>query len=562
MKLRLATRGSKLAWGQSGLVADLLRAHGHEVELLRVVTHGDVTTAPLASLGGSGVFVGAVRAAVLAGEADFAVHSFKDLPTEQSPEFVLAAVPEREDPADALCARDGLRLDDLPTGARVGTGSPRRAAQLLLRRPDLELVAIRGNVETRLGRLGADLDAVLLAAAGLRRLGLDQAITERLDPAWFLPAPAQGALALECRADASAEVRAALAEVDDPASRAAALAERAVLLRLQAGCAAPVAAHAVGADGRLELVATVTAVDGTAQLTEHASAPSASAEDLGVQVAEQLLAAGAADLVDLSADKPKPLAGRTILVPERAPSGTAATLTAAGAEVLLAAFTEQQPLPLDELRAALAEDWDWLVLSSAKAVPALVEALAGQSLSAQLAAVGPSTAKALTDAGFTVTLIAEPANGAALVAAFPARPGRILIPGALDHSAEPTTGLTAKGWDVHNVAVYQTLPLALPEAILARWHAGTIDAFIVTAGSVARAAVLWAGLPGPQVVALGPSSAKAAETLGLHVAATASRPLAAALADATLAALGQSIGPEQADELGRQFRSCGRATLH
>ncbi len=537
MKLRLATRGSKLAWAQSGMVADLLRTHGQEVELVRVTTHGDVTTAPLASLGGSGVFVGAVRAAVLAGEADLAVHSFKDLPTEPNDDFLLAAVPEREDLADALCARDGLSLDGLPAGARVGTGSPRRAAQLLLRRPDLEPVAIRGNVETRLSRVGADLDAVLLAAAGLRRLGLAAAITERLDPSWFLPAPAQGALALECRADASDELRAALAEVDDPASRAAALAERAVLLRLQAGCAAPVAAHATVADGHLKLVATVTAVDGTAQLTEHVSGASSLAEEWGRQVADQLLAAGAADLVDLSADKPKPLAGRTILVPERAPSGTAATLTAAGADVILAAFTEQQPLPLDELRAALAEDWDWLVLSSAKAVPALVDALAGRPLTAQLAAVGPATAAALTEAGFTPTLVAQPANGAALVSAFPAGPGRILIPGAVDHSVDPTAGLTAKGWDVHNVAVYRTISLPLPESVVSRWHAGTIDAFIVTAGSVARAAIASAGLPGPKVVALGPSSARVATDLGLEVAATAARPLAAALADAALASL-------------------------
>jgi hydroxymethylbilane synthase len=537
MKLRLATRGSKLAWAQSGMVADLLRAHGHEVELVRVTTHGDVTTAPLASLGGSGVFVGAVRAAVLAGEADLAVHSFKDLPTEPNDDFVLAAVPEREDLADALCARDGLSLVGLPAGARVGTGSPRRAAQLLLRRPDLEPVAIRGNVETRLSRVGADLDAVLLAAAGLRRLGLAAAITERLDPSWFLPAPAQGALALECRADASDELRAALAEVDDPASRAAALAERAVLLRLQAGCAAPVAAHASVADGQLELVATVTAVDGTAQLTEHVSGASSSAEEWGRQVADQLLAAGAADLVDLSADKPKPLAGRTILVPERAPSGTAATLTAAGADVILAAFTEQQPLPLDELRAALAEDWDWLVVSSAKAVPALVEALAGRPLNGQLAAVGPATAAALTEAGLTPTLVAQPANGAALVAAFPAGPGRILIPGAADHSLEPTAGLVAKGWDVYNVAIYRTISLPLPESVVSRWQDGTIDAFIVTAGSVARSAVASAGLPGPKVVALGPSSARVASELGFEVAATATRPLAAALADATLTAL-------------------------
>ncbi|WP_286268498.1 uroporphyrinogen-III synthase [Brooklawnia propionicigenes] len=212
-------------------------------------------------------------------------------------------------------------------------------------------------------------------------------------------------------------------------------------------------------------------------------------------------------------------------------------MTAAGADVILAAFTEQQPLPLDELRAALAEDWDWLVFSSAKAVPALVEALAGRPLTAQLAAVGPATAEALSEAGLTPALVAQPANGAALVTAFPAGPGRILIPGAADHSLEPSAGLVAKGWDVHNVAVYRTISLPLPESVVSRWQAGTIDAFIVTAGSVARAAVQSAGLPGPRVVALGPSAARVATDLGLTVAATATRPLAAALADAVLAAL-------------------------
>ncbi len=271
MKLRLATRGSVLAWTQSGHVADALRARGHEVELVRITTKGDVSDAPLASLGGAGVFVGAVRAAVLAGDCDLAVHSFKDLPTAAAPGLQLGAVPPREDPADALCARDGLTLAGLPEGARVGTGSPRRAAQLLAARPDLAIIEIRGNVETRLRRAGEDLDAVVLAAAGLRRLGLAGRITELFDVSTFLPAPAQGALAVECRSDAPAELLAALSDLDDPATRLAALAERAVLARLEAGCAAPVAAHARMVAGRLRLTATVVALDGSRRVSEQAS---------------------------------------------------------------------------------------------------------------------------------------------------------------------------------------------------------------------------------------------------------------------------------------------------
>ena len=543
MRLRLATRGSTLAWTQSGTVADALRALGHDVELVKVTTHGDVTTAPLASLGGAGVFVGAVRAAVLAGDADLAVHSYKDLPTAPAEGLVLAAVPPREDPADALCARDGLDLAQLPPGALVGTGSPRRAALVLARRPDVRVVAIRGNVETRLARTRDDLDAVLLAAAGLRRLGLEAAITERLDPDDFLPAPAQGALAVECRADAPEELREALAQLDDPPTRLAALAERAVLARLEAGCAAPVAARATVSDGRLGLTATVVAVDGSRQLRERgeARASEAGAVALGTQVAEQLLAAGAADLVDLAASKPKPLSGRTILVPERSPAGTAAALAAAGAEVVQAEFTRPERLPVTEFVAAFAQGWDWLVVTSARTVEALRAAgidRRGPQASPRVAAVGPATAAALREAGIIPDLVAHPGGGTALVAAFADGPGRVLIPGAEDHSVEPTAGLVAKGWEVRNVAVYRTLALPLPDDVTRRWQAGTIDAFVVTAGSVARAAVEAAGLPGPAVVALGASAAAAASGIGLGVAAVAERQDAAAVAAATLAALG------------------------
>jgi len=538
VKLRLATRGSALAWTQSGLVADALRALGHEVELVRITTHGDVSDAPLASLGGAGVFVGAVRAAVSAGDADLAVHSFKDLPTAPAEGLVLAAVPAREDVADALCARDGLALDQLPAGARVGTGSPRRAAQLLARRSDLEVLAIRGNVETRLRRAGTDLDAVVLAAAGLNRLGLGGAITERLSPDAFLPAPAQGALAVECRSDAPAQLRAALASLDHTPTRLAALAEREVLARLEAGCAAPVAAYATVGDGRLRLTASVVALDGSRQVraSGEGAADEADALALGARVAAELLAAGAADLADLGASRPTPLAGRRILVPERAPSGTREALVAAGAEVTVAAFTGYEDLGTTAFAEALAERWDWLVVTSPHTPAVLAGAdLADRLAGTRVAAVGAATAAALDASGIAVDLVAEPGGGAALVAAFPDGPGRVLLPGAEAPSAEPSAGLAAKVWTVRSVPVYRTVALPLPEDVLARWP--QFDALVVTAGSVARAAVDAAGVPGPAVVAIGDPSAAVARSLGLDVAAVAARPDASGLVDAVLTAL-------------------------
>lgn len=541
MKLRLATRGSRLAWTQSGLVADLLRAAGHEVDLVKVTTHGDVTSAPLASLGGAGVFVGAVRAAVLAGEADFAVHSFKDLPTAPADGLVLAAVPPREAPADALCSRGGLGLAELPTGARVGTGSPRRAAQLLARRPDLEIVEIRGNVETRLHRIQTDLDAVVLAAAGLRRLGLAAAISQQFDPDDILPAPAQGALAIECRFD-DVEVRAVLAGLDDPATRLAAVAERAVLAGLQAGCAAPVAAHAQLVDGSLLLTATVVAADGSRRLTEAGSAVHADADGataLGAGIAEKLLAAGAATVVELGATKPKPLAGRRLLLPERAPAGLADSLATAGAELVTAAFTRTEPLGTDLVAAALARDWDWVVVTSAATVRLLGEQgfdLADRLGGVKIAAVGAATAAALRRAGLEPQLVARPGGGAALAEAFGSGPGRVLLPGAEDASAQPRAGLIAKGWTVELVPVYRTVALPLPEEIRTQWPA--FDAFIVTAGSVARSAVAAAGLPGPTVVAIGEPSAHASRELGLEVLAVAATPDAGGVIDAVLTTLG------------------------
>lgn len=240
--LRVGTRASALARVQSGAVADALtRALGRPAELVDVRTHGDVSRAPLSAIGGVGVFVSALRVALLAGEVDVAVHSLKDLPTAAATGVRLAAVPLREDPRDALVAAGGRRLADLPPGSRVGTGSPRRAALLAGR--GLDVVDIRGNVDRRLARVGRDLDAVVLAAAGLRRLGRFDEVSEVLDVDSFPPAPGQGALAVETRAgdplgDAVAEA------LDDLPSRLAVTAERALLAALETGCSAPVGALA------------------------------------------------------------------------------------------------------------------------------------------------------------------------------------------------------------------------------------------------------------------------------------------------------------------------------
>jgi hydroxymethylbilane synthase len=329
--VRIGTRASKLALTQTQQTADRLAAvGGFDVELVHVRTDGDVLTGSLSQMGGTGVFVAALRDALLRNECDVAVHSLKDLPTGSAPGLALAATPPRVDVRDVLCARDGLKLADLPKGARVGTGSPRRAAQLRAVRPDLDIVDIRGNVDTRLGRVpglpgnatdavvdgkSCDLDAVILAAAGLERLGRLDTVTEYLETDIMLPAAGQGSLAIECRT-AEAPRRAgstegsqgvlaqALAALDDADTRLAVTAERALLARLEAGCAAPVGASASRTGRMHHLEAVVCAVDGTASVRDKRATDGLTevgATLLGIELAEVLLAAGAADIADLTA---------------------------------------------------------------------------------------------------------------------------------------------------------------------------------------------------------------------------------------------------------------------
>jgi hydroxymethylbilane synthase len=295
--LRLGSRKSPMAIVQSELVAALITERtGCPVEIVGVTTLGDVSRAQLTQIGGTGVFVSALREALLGGEVDLAVHSLKDLPAGAAPGIALAAVPPRDDPRDALVARDGAKLADLPAGARIGTGSPRRAAQLLAIRGDLQTVPIRGNAGTRLRQVtDGELDGVVLAAAGLARIGQQNAISQVFEPDEMLPAPGQGALAVECRDD-DPELAGLLAAVNDEASMAAAVAERSLLEALAAGCSAPVGGYAAGT-GQLLMRAAVLSPDGTRALRAHGSAPAADARRLGQDLAAELLRRGASDFL-------------------------------------------------------------------------------------------------------------------------------------------------------------------------------------------------------------------------------------------------------------------------
>jgi hydroxymethylbilane synthase len=288
-----------MAIAQSRQVAGMITERtGRQVEIVGVTTLGDVSRAQLTQIGGTGVFVSALREALLGGEVDLAVHSLKDLPTGPAAGIVLAAVPPRDDPRDVLVARDGAKLADLPPGARIGTGSPRRAAQLLALRGDLRCVPIRGNANTRLGKVGeGELDGVVLAYAGLARIGHVNAITQVFEPDEMLPAPGQGALAVECR-DGEPELAAMLEAVTDQASMAAVTAERSLLEALEAGCSAPIGAYAAGME-QLRMRAAVMSTDGSRVLRAHGGAPCADAWQLGRDVAAELLRSGASDFISV-----------------------------------------------------------------------------------------------------------------------------------------------------------------------------------------------------------------------------------------------------------------------
>lgn len=305
--IRIGTRGSLLATTQAGTIRDQLIELGHRAELVIITTDGDRSAQPVAEIG-VGVFTAALREAIAAGLVDMAVHSYKDLPTAADDRFVIAAVPRRGDPRDALVARDGLVLGELPAGSVIGTSSVRRAAQLRALGLGLEIRPLRGNLDTRLNRVGnGDLDAIVVARAGLARLGRLGDVTETLESVQMLPAPAQGALALECRAD-DIGLATLLAGFDDPDSRTAVTAERTLLAELEAGCSAPVGAIAevvesIDEDGRvfeeLSLRACVAAVDGSDVIRASGIGNPGRPAELGLSVAAELFELGAREVMSI-----------------------------------------------------------------------------------------------------------------------------------------------------------------------------------------------------------------------------------------------------------------------
>lgn len=569
MRLRLGTRGSTLAVTQSTHVADALRALGHDVELVKISTRGDRMRGSLTAIAGMGVFAAELRGALLAGECDFAVHSLKDLPVEPTPGLVVVAVPQREDPRDALCARDGLGLDALPPGARVGTGSPRRIAQLKGLRPDLEYVDIRGNIETRLSRVApGDLDAVVLAAAGLNRLGLRARITELLG---ILPSPGQGALALECR-EGDRVIADALAALEDPDTRRTVTAERALLQALGGGCAAPIAALGVtsprdgfrssptpflsssattepDASKGSSLTGGVFALDGSSNLV--LSMGITSPEAAGLALARALVDGGAGDICDITAsrdsrlqefhDEPPASGGQqdnpdhpgtrpsSDLWPERRPVQNATVflpreegplshaVEAAGLSVLCEPLIVRRTLtPGGTLDGA-----QWVAVTSARTVATMAELGWRIPSGARIAAVGAATAHALEAAGYSVDLVPPgPSSAADLLRVWPPGTGRVVVPGSALSSPELVDGLQSLGWDARALPIYTVDPVVAPsQQLVERWQAGGVDAVVVTSGSVARAIHDLLGWPSStRVLAFGHPTAAVLAELGVAAA--------------------------------------------
>ena len=539
----VGTRGSRLARAQTDRVVSLLGAAWPALrcDVRAIVTRGDRTQRsgePLPEIGGKGLFTAELEQALRDGDIDLAVHSLKDLPTEPPSGIVVGAVCEREDVRDCLVARDGLSVATLPAGAVVGTSSLRRAAQLRALRPDLEVRSIRGNVDTRVRKMRAgEFAAVVLAAAGVLRLGLEDEVSEWLGTDEMLPAPGQGALAVQCRAGNEA-VLALLAAIDDADARAATSAERAFLRALGAGCTAPVAAFAEPTELGVRLVGMVASEDGARVVrVEAEGAP----EEVGERLARQALAAGAAEiLAEVRAAAGPPLAGRRVVVtrPREQSARLAGALERLGAEVSIVPLVAIEPV--EDAGLHLGQGYDWVVFTSANAVAAVGDRARAALADARLAAVGPATADAVRELGLELSFVPERFDAESLAAGLGALAGaRVLLPQA--DVADPALAerLREHGAVVDAVVAYRTVPLE-PEADGLR-ALDEADAVLLASGSAARAlAACGAPVERPLLVCIGPSTAEAAREAGLRVDLVASE----ATAEGMIQALSRQFGRE------------------
>lgn len=540
--IRLGTRASLLARTQSATVGNALaELAGRPWEEIHIRTDGDDTTTSLKQPGNPGLFVSTLRLALLAGEVDVIVHSFKDLPSAPESGIVLAAVPAREDPRDVLVCRDGLTLATLPIGARVGTSSPRRSAMLLAKRPDLRIEPIRGNVDTRIRKaLDGEVDAVVLAYAGIARIGRTEVISEILDPEVVVPAPAQGALAVECReGDPLASL---VAQLQDPLARLTTAAEREVLVGISAECTTAVGAHATFDGTELRLIAELFDED------QHARVRMTRKLALGDVATARGMGLFAASKLTLASD-----INPVLLVRANDNQADEQALAALGlgsiTDPYLRMTTSESRTDADVLLAQIEAGVDWLVVTSQVAVPSwsslvgreqLADALTrAQSAGMRIAVVGDRTAASVEALGGSIDLIPSVPSAAGLLAELPTDAGTVVFPhGSIAMRALPDS-LASRGWEITEGVVYETTVVPIEPVSTTLLRGNDISAIILRSPSAARAvAQHLGGTTSIPVVVSGPTTADAAGALGFNVAAIASTPSAVDVAAAVASTIG------------------------
>ena len=559
-EITIGSRGSRLALAQAKLVQEAFARQGQASRIQIIETEGDRRAPDTAW--GEGAFVAAIERALLAGSVDVAVHSAKDIPTDQDPRLRVASYLPRDDPRDALVVRGDdreRRLADLPSGCRVGTDSPRRTGFLLARRPDLDVHPLHGNVDTRLRRLDAgETDALVLACAGLDRMGLGDRIAERLEPEIVPPAPGQGAIAVQVRSD-DQRVAAVAAAVDDRPTRMAVEAERAFLRESGGGCRAPIGALATVIGDELDLLGGYTDPDGTGSVITHRQGPAESGEDLGRALAVELLGqtgaratagagAGAAGV------EPRRSIVRRVLI-TRAVDQASALMSA-----LRDVGLEPVPIPAIEIvldsprggdvdaAAGRLHTYRWVVVTSANGARAILEA-AERTMSElrgpSWAAIGPATRRVLEQKAIQVAFQPSHSTGIAMAVGLPVVAGdRILVVRGDLADEELAVALRARGAEVDDLIAYQTREA--PEAsrgLLRKATAdGPIAAVVFTSGSTVRGLLSLGKAESidPRsfpAVCIGPETAAEARMAGFRILAVSPRPDPAALAAATNAAL-------------------------